>query len=316
MECKSLLRVRFCVPSVLERLGEKCFSDSGLCEIHLPESLKYVGGGAFSRCTLTNDDICAATSNFCVCDCLLIDKSTWQVCSLISSVSDICIPDFVHELCDRCFKDCSHLCRVTFSTPSLVERIGVESFFGTSVEDISVPDSVRLLSERCFYRCDSLSRVIFGGSSSIETIGAECFSMTSIRYLFIPDCVRDLCDRCFYECKSLSRVRFGKYSSLERVGVEAFSGVYDGCPIKKIYIPDGVKELCSRCFASCRYLSCIRFGACTSLESIGADSFSGTPVGDMSVRENPRELSHRGFCGACPVSWAGYGVPSCDEPIS
>ena len=108
----------------------------------------------------------------------------------------------------------------------------------------------------------------------------------------VPDCVRELGARCFFDCDSLSHIRFGRCSSLERVGVEAFSGVVRGCPIKAVSIPDGVRELCDRCFAGCRSLSYLRFGACRSLESIGADSFSGTELGPMCIPENPRELSY------------------------
>ena len=214
-----------------------------------------------------------------------------------TSVVEISIPESVRELSERCFFKCETLRYVTFGSSSSLEIVGAESFCGTMISDIFIPDGVLLLSERCFYRCESLSRVVFRTSSLLESIGVECFSMTSIRDLFIPDRVRDLCDRCFYECKSLSHIRFGRFSSLERVGVEAFAGIVDGCPIHKIYIPDNVKELCNRCFACCRYLSCIRFGACSSLASIGIDSFSGTPVMAklLYARENPRELRYRCF---------------------
>ena len=95
-----------------------CFESCGLCEFHLPDSVKSSGGGAFLNCSLKNLDICSESSNFCVCDRFLDEKSTWRVCH----VSDPCIPASVRELCDHCFYNCSYLRYVTFSEGSLLSH--------------------------------------------------------------------------------------------------------------------------------------------------------------------------------------------------
>ena len=58
---------------------------------------------------------------------------------------------------------------------------------------------------------------------------------------------------------------FGSCSSLERIGVECFQG----SGVEEVSIPDGVRELCDRCFHWCESLRRVTFGSCSSLERIG-----------------------------------------------
>ena len=64
-------------------------------------------------------------------------------------------------------------------------------------------------------------------------------------------------------------MNFGCSSSLERIGVECFacSGV------EEVSIPDGVRELCDRCFCECESLRRVNFGSSSSLERIGFQAF-------------------------------------------
>ena len=116
-----------------------------------------------------------------------------EACDLFVS-----IPDDVRDICDRCFKDCEELRRVTFGASSSLVRIGVRSFAGIDIVEISIPDSVRELCDKCFSWCEQLTRVTFGASSSLERIGVGCFERSGITEISIPDSVRELCDRWNY----------------------------------------------------------------------------------------------------------------------
>ena len=52
-----------------------------------------------------------------------------------TSIRDVSIPDGVRELCDRCFKQCERLCRVTFGSSSQLERIGDSCFECSGIEE-------------------------------------------------------------------------------------------------------------------------------------------------------------------------------------
>ena len=309
--CANLCSIKFDRRSSCSRFGWECFSGSSVGEIHLPGSLTCISGTAFSNCNLSNDSICGASSNFCVCDCLLIDKSKWQLCSLVSAARYISVPDFVHELCDGCFKNRSGLRHVAFTSPSKVERIGVESFSGASVVEISIPDSVRELCDRCFCKCETLKYVTFGTSSSLELIGAESFFGTMISDICIPDRVVRLSERCFYRCESLSRVVFRASSSLETIGVECFSMT----SVRNLFIPDCVRDLCDRCFYECPSLSRIRFGRFSSLERIGVGAFLGTKVRSIHIPDHVCCLGDRCFYKCRELTAVTFGKCSFLERI-
>ena len=63
----------------------------------------------------------------------------------------------------------------------------------------------------------------------------------------------------------LIQSRRGRTHSLKLIGKGAFcrSGVVE------IHIPDGVEELCEKCFYECESLSCVTFGESSSLKLIG-----------------------------------------------
>ena len=64
-------------------------------------------------------------------------------------------------------------------------------------------------------------------------------------------------------------MNFGSSPSLERIGDSCFS-----CSgVEEVSIPDGVCELCDRCFKGCRSLHRVSFGPSSSLERIGFQAF-------------------------------------------
>ena len=267
--CTSLRRVTFRPSSSLERIGSQCFGLSGLAQFEMPNSVSFVGGAAFGECTTSDHFHCSDDCNFSTVDGLVLDRSLMSCYCSIGALSSILIPDHVHYLHDR-----------------------------------------------CFYGCRSLQRVTFGPSSSLEWIGEEAFAgdidnACAIAEIHIPDEVRDLGDRCFYNCMRLHRITFGPFSSLERIGVEAFSGYlynnYDqqfcfACQIEEINIPDGVRELCDRCFYQCYNLRVITFGPSSSLQRIGVEAFSGQSDDDQ----------YEGFCYACQLTEIRIPDSVCD----
>ena len=115
----------------------------------------------------------------------------------------------------------------------------------------------------------------------------------------LSDSVRELCDGCFKGCSSLQRVTFGPSSSLERIGVEAFGPVQVGtkstpCGLEEIRIPDGVRELCDRCFKWCENLCRVTFGPSSSLEVISDSCFRYSGLSEVSMPERVYQL-----CDCC-----------------
>ena len=139
--------------SSLERIGTDCFYRCGLVRFEIPASVRAIGGGAFGECALTGGIVCRDGCSFRALEGLVLSDDLSICFSSYGVLSSVCVPDSVRELCDRCFKGCSRLRRVTFGPSSSLERIGVSCFEGSGVEDVSVPDGVRELCDGCFKWC-------------------------------------------------------------------------------------------------------------------------------------------------------------------
>ena len=212
---------------------------------------KYEVAVMFSRCDYQKEDVLAmATPVYVVC----ANNPDSRFCSkaacfhnALPQFRDISIPNSASELRKRCFTGCDRLCRVTFGSSSLLERIGISCFEDTSLGEITIPDSVRELCDECFISCERLCRVTFGSSSSLERIGISCFEGTSLGEISIPDSVRELGDWCFAVCKSLRHVIFGSSSRLEKIGRRCFAQ----SELVEFAIPNSVREIGGGAFNEC-----------------------------------------------------------------
>ena len=138
-ECASLSRVTFGASSSLATLGDECFSGAGLTHMSLPVTVTSVGGGSFNECPL-RDFVVDDTGAFSVAGCLLLSRDGRVCYSCIGIVREVCIPESVEEIYDKCFYKCISLYHVTFIGSSL-KRIGVKAFERSCVEHLDIPSS-------------------------------------------------------------------------------------------------------------------------------------------------------------------------------
>ena len=221
-------------------------------------------------------------------------SSTLVGCAL-QQLRDVSIPNNVRELCCGCFCDCRRLRRVNFGSSSSLERIGLYCFRGSGVEEASIPDGVRELCEGCFKGCKSLRRVMFGSSSSLDRIGAMCFSGSGLFDLEIPSSVGAIGGGAFGEC-----LLPGGFICRDGCRFRALDGLvlsHDSelcyCSygvLVSVSIPDGVRELCNRCFHSCGSLRRVMFGSLSSLERIGVSCFELSDIEEVSIPDGVREM--------------------------
>ena len=187
----------------------------------------------------------------------------------------ISVPDYVEEICDGCFYNCTNLRLVTFGEPSPLRRIGREAFSEClKLEEIRIPDSVEELGDSCFSissepsRCGRESRppgffsIQFGPSSSLKRTGLHAFEWRGLSHICIPNGVEELSTGCFDGCDILSSVELGQ--TLKRIGASAFGRC---SRLRIIDIPDSVGEIRNICFYRCKHLH-VRFGQLSSLNRI------------------------------------------------
>ena len=111
--CLSLYRVTFGSSSSLERIGTLCFSGSGLIGFGMPSTVRAIGGGAFSECSLSGGFIYRDGCRFRALDGLVLSHDCELCCGRYGVLSSVCIPDGVRELCEGCFQECRSLRRLS-----------------------------------------------------------------------------------------------------------------------------------------------------------------------------------------------------------
>ena len=285
--CGDLYEVLFSVSSLLERIGSRCFQSSRLRHIFVPSTVTTIGSGAFYLSSLHDGIpdlyglILCRPSAFRVRNFLLCDKFERICYSAIGVVEWVTVPDFVRELCDRCFYKNDRIMGITFGVSSCLERIGSECFAFSGLVCFEMPASVRSVGGGAFNGCPLTEGFSCSEGCSfrvscgllLDEFCHHCYSCIGSPFeVFVPDSVRELCDGCFCKCKSLQRLRFGPSPSVERIGVDSLRGT----SIVEAVIPDSVRELGCRCFYGCKHLHDVKFGAMSSLEYIAADVFLGT----------------------------------------
>ena len=233
--CKELAEIR--IPDSVEELTHACFCDAEqLSNVTFGErsSLKLIGPRVFSGevglgcplIELTIPDKVTELGDGAFFGCARLEIVRFGKCSALKkigpeafsgwpgnacSLKEICIPDSVEELCDKCFFNCKELSVVTFGESSSLKRIGVEAFSGgngyeCSLKAIRIPGRVKELDEKCFCNCRSLSSVTFGEDSSLRRIGDQAFSgCCRLKKLAVPDSVEELGERYFAECEKERR---------------------------------------------------------------------------------------------------------------
>lgn len=112
--CGSLITAA--LPPELEQIGKYAFCGTALKSISIPQSVYWIGEGAFSSCM---------------------------------RIRDIAIPDNILSIPDCLFKDCETLEKVTL--PETIDSIGCMAFSGCrSMQTIIIPDTVRSIGDKAF----------------------------------------------------------------------------------------------------------------------------------------------------------------------
>lgn len=152
-----------------------------LTAIHIPQDVRYIGGGNFSNCpdlmsiTVAESNPIFDSRNNCNA---IIETSTN---TLICGIRNTNIPNTVTNIGEYAFSGCSGLTSVTI--PNSVTNIELGAFASCSgLTSIDIPNSVINIGELVFTYCVALDSVCIG--RSVQSIGDfafdRCYNLASI----------------------------------------------------------------------------------------------------------------------------------------
>jgi len=171
--CKNLITVSLLERSQLSSIGEEAFAycenlknfgintnnTDGEVEYHIPNTVTFIGKGAFKNC---------------------------------EHLTSIIIPETITELEDEVFMNCKGLQNVVL--PSRLTKIGHRTFFGCSnLETVTLPQGLILIGNNAFAYCRHLQSVNSETVGeciiphSVEMIGKFAFEVTNFNHVKISN---------------------------------------------------------------------------------------------------------------------------------
>ena len=206
----------FVMPDTVTTLGKYAFSESGVQELHLSNTLETIGECAFFRCSsLGKINIPASLKT------VLIERDEYGIIGMdtfrgCDNLKEVTIEDGLKSIPFRMFANCD------------------------GIEYIEIPASVTDIGAEAFELCHNLKTVIFHGE--LTEIKDSTFAGTDLWWLDLPQGLKKIGKSAFSHIHDLREVRLP--DTLEEIGDEAFSN----CPLKNVELPENLKIIGSKAF--------------------------------------------------------------------
>lgn len=271
----------------VKALSEKCFYQSTITSVSIPNSVEEIGNYCFSGCaSLEAIDFPSSVKtlgDYCFQNCsslasislpntiTKLGKYCFQNCKKITSMK---VPSSITDLPDGCFQWSDLSEGVTL--PDNLLKVGNYCFAKCKFSEIEVPASVTEVGEDAFSENSNLKKAIFLGSNT--KIGKSAFwECTSLADIKLPAALETIENGCFY------KAAFAKISIPKTVKNIARCAFWECSNLKELVIPSLVESIQPLTFTACTSLETITIGSgVTSIyqktsthDMMGSSSFSG-----------------------------------------
>lgn len=247
--CKRItgLKLPLSYYNTITEIGEYAFAGTGIEKLELPESITYIGEGAFARCE--------NLSRFEIPEKIKVNlnysKGVFEGCSSLQYIS---IPSTWTVIPAKMFKGCTSLNYNPYHD-NVVTKISDNAFDGcTSLTDFTLKESISQLGDSIFARCSGLTSITIPESVSKITKGMfkEC---TSLKEVVMKNNITEIDDEAFKGCTSLEFRRLNH--SITKIGKDAFSGCLS---LTSIQLPNFLENLGYGAFSYCDNLEAVSIG--------------------------------------------------------
>ncbi len=318
-------------------IGYEAFSGcSGLTSVTIPESVTSIGYQAFDKSGITsvvwNAVNCASPSsesaspfygiranitNFTIGD--EVETIPKYLCSGMTKLTSVTIPNSVTSIGFRAFEDCSGLtsvnytgtiadwCNITFgsyeSNPTYyAHHLLIDS---VQITDLVIPNSVTSIGYYAFSGCSGLISVTI--PNSVTNIGTSAFyGCSALTSITIPNSVTSIGVFAFFDCSRLTSVTIG--NSVTSIGDYAFSGCSG---LTSVTIPNSVTSIGEYAFCGCSGLTSVTIP--NSVTSIGRSAFSGcSGLTSVTIPNSVTSIGYTAFMGCTNLQMITLG-PSLTE---
>ena len=261
------------------RIGDYAFSETGLVDITLPNSVQTIGEGVFSYCSslkkVTMTDSVVSMGEYCFAyDPNLVEVKlsnnltslpvrTFEYCELLERVN---IPSHLTSIGESAFYYCYKLQNVTL--PNTLTEIGMWAFYYCeSMTSIDIPVGVTVIEYDTFTFCSNLESVTLG--DNVTSIGDGAFaSCFKLKHINLSDSINNIGSSAFALCHELETINIP--DSLTVLNSDVFRHCY---ALKNVTLPEGLLKIDYQAFVDCTSLTNIIIP--DGVTYIGDNAFNG-----------------------------------------
>ena len=316
-----------------------CYGMKDITSINIPNSVKSVGGSAFSGCSkLTKVQIssiaawCAISFNSQYSNPL---TSAHHLYLKNAEVTNVTVPNGITTIGNYVFSGGSNITKITI--PNGITSIGDYAFSEcSSLVSITIPNGITSIGDYAFSECSSL--VSFTIPERVASIGDwaffGCSGLTSIT---IPRDVTSIASSAFYGCSNMISVTINsneivskEYKSNSKLG-SIFGGqvseyiigdevtnignyaFYECTNLKKVVIGNSTTSIGHYAFSKCTSLSSINFP--NSVTSIGYYAFWGcSGLTSVTIGSGVSSIGNYAFKGCTGINSIIWNAKNCASP--
>lgn len=282
----------FDFPENLVSIGWSAFRFcKALDSILLPEGLETIGRSAFSECVSVRSLDLPETLT-------AIETGAFQDCTALTRVyfpAEIQSASIDYTASAGIFSGCTSLSEISFEEGTDTIQDGL--FAGTSIQEIIIPETVTEIGVHAFSNCSELKSVVLPeGLVSIRNYAF--YNCGQIRELSIPETVMDIGAGVFENCVMLSSVYIPAALQSANLSYHVSShrgeGIFNGCTrLKHVTFGDGITYIPEGLFAGCGIEEIV---LPDSVTGIGAYAFSGCEaLTSVSLPANLTAVEESGF---------------------
>lgn len=257
LDTSALVMGNYTVKDGTTLIAEYAFAENNkLTAITLPESVEYLGAGAFNCCgKLASVKLSSKIES--------IEWATFRACHALKSIK---LPVGLIGVLDNSFADCTSLTEIKL--PSKLQVIGSEAFSGCEkLNSIAIPKSVVEIGMMAFEgtgiynnKKNWSDNVLYVSNCLIKANEEKVKGTIEIKN---GTCL--LADDALDSCEKVTAVKIP--STVKFIG----NGAFSGSGIKSVVIPKGVTEIRGFTFSGCHNLSSVSIP--NTVKSIGYNAF-------------------------------------------
>ena len=205
-------------------------------KVVFPESLTYIGNGAFKGCSSLEEVVFAEGLT-------TIATKAFQGCT---SITELNFPKTLKTIKSNAFYQCTALKSADIA---YVETIENSAFNGcTTLESVDLTNLVTI-GNQAFYGCTELKSVRLG--NKLTGIGSSNFYNTNIVELTIPGSVSNVGSGVFFGCKALVTATYGEGVVSIAGKTQSTPGQIEGCTaIDSLYLPSTIETIGDNAFSN------------------------------------------------------------------